>query len=290
MREVNALLVFCEGAHDVAFVQQVLKLCLDFEKVEWKFSDYPMPFNALFKTSVQNHAAQDLSLDMAHKFFLPDCVFQDKKEQHIILVFNTGGKTQIEKVKLLLKSFLPLLVQSAVFSDNSTAIVTQAKYLFLYDADHIGTTKLFKEIKQNFETIDDEPTWSFSDWTFSANPFGAIAENKAAYIWGANTQNGTLEDLLLPMFENDQKEFIENAKHFVDSTFFWETKATKLEHRFAEIADRKKAIITCTGQRKKSGYSMNVIIGQAKLINKETFKNNDTVKSFASFIEQFVAI
>ncbi len=289
MPEVKALLVFCEGAHDVAFVGQVFKLCLDFQKVEWKFSEYPAPFNSLFKTSVQNHAAKDLSLDMTHKFFLPDCVF--KKGDDLILVFNSGGSSQVDKVKKLLKNFLTLLSQSTVFPDNSNTIVTQAKYLFLYDADHIGTKALFSKIKQDFLIIDDEPTWSFSNFVLSNNPFGAIAKDKAAYIWSINSENGTLEDILLPMFEKDQENLIEKATNFVNSSVFvWETEHIKLKNRFAEIAARKKAIITCAGQREKTGSSMNVIIGQAKLISDNTFLNNDSVKAFVGFIKQFAAI
>lgn len=88
MSDIKALLVFCEGSHDVAFVQQVLKLCLGFQKVKWKFREYPSPFNSLFKKSVQDHAAGDLTLDMAHKFFLPDSVLQ--KSEHLVLLALLG--------------------------------------------------------------------------------------------------------------------------------------------------------------------------------------------------------
>lgn len=287
MREIKSLLIFCEGAHDVAFVQQVLKLCLGFKKVKWKFSEYPTPFNSLFKTSVQNHAAQDLSLDMANKFFLPDYVFQ--QEEHLILVFNTGGSSQTEKVKFLLKEFLPLLANSTTFSYDSADVVTQAKYLFLYDADCIGTTASFNKIKQDFSSIDDEPSWNFNDLTsLKENPFGAISNDKAAYIWGGNIKNGTLEDILLPMLENDKKDLVEKSSNFVDGTFTWKMKDPKPEHQIAEIAKRKKAIITCAGQREKSGCSMNVIIGQAELITDKTFVNNSNVKAFSEFVKKFI--
>lgn len=39
--EVTALLAFCEGPHDVAFVRRVLRHNLGFEKVEWRFSEFP---------------------------------------------------------------------------------------------------------------------------------------------------------------------------------------------------------------------------------------------------------
>jgi len=290
MKEVKALLVFCEGSHDIAFVQQVFKCCLQFQKIEYKFSEYPAPFNALFKTSVQNHAAKDLSLNMAHKFFLPDSVWE--KDERLILLFNSGGSSQIDKVKLLLKNFLLLLSQASIFPSDATAIVTEAKYLFLYDADYIGATTLLNKIKQDFATLDDKSLWEFGDWIFlEQNPFGAISENKAAYIWGDKIiQKGTLEDILLPMFAVDQQEIVEKSSNFIDTTFVFETESTKLKHRFAEIAARKKAIITCTGQRKKSGYSLNVIINHAGLVNENTFLNNDNVKSFVDFLRKFLEI
>lgn len=58
---VKVLLVFCEGPHDVAFVSQVIKIFFDFKRVTWKFSEFPAPFNELFRVSVEKHAAQDLT-------------------------------------------------------------------------------------------------------------------------------------------------------------------------------------------------------------------------------------
>jgi len=49
------------------------------KKCGWKFSEYPAPFNQLFKTSMENHAAPDMSLDMAHKFFLPDKILYNEE-------------------------------------------------------------------------------------------------------------------------------------------------------------------------------------------------------------------
>jgi hypothetical protein len=287
MNEVKTLLVFCEGSHDVVFVQQVLKLCLNFKKVEWKFSEYPAPFNSLFKSSVQRHAAQDLSLDMAHKFFLPDCVLE--RDDWVILLFNSGGSSQIDKVKQLLGLFLRLL--NSFFPEGANSVVIQAKYLFLYDADNIETTSWFNKIQQDFVAIDDEPTWAFDSLTVLLdNPFGAIAGDKAAYIWGANKQSGTLEDLLLPMFETEQEQLIKASSEFVDGAFAWEIEHENSKHRIAEIGKRKKAIITCAGQRKKSGSSVNVILDQAKLIGEHTFKGNHSVRSFADFIKTFVTL
>ncbi|MDD5271220.1 MAG: hypothetical protein PHU14_00745 [Methylovulum sp.] len=289
MGEVNALLVFCEGAHDIAFVQQVLKLCLGFTRKQWKLSEHPAPFDQLFSTSVKNHAAQDLSLDMARKFFLPDSVWQ--KDQDVILLFNSGGSTQNDKVKALLAKFLILFDQRAVFAQPAGIMVNQARYLFLYDADDVGATAWFSKIKQDFAIIDDGPSWVFGEWAFLPNnPFGAIAGDKAAYIWGEVEHSGTLEDLLLPMFETEQQPLMQASCSFVDSAFSWDVEGKGSKGAIAEMGKRKKAIITCAGQRQKPGSPMSAILDQAKLITKSTLTNNSHVKLFVEFMEKFMEL
>ena len=108
----KTLIVFCEGPDDLSFVKNILKNCFEATDAIGKtgkgllFSEYPSPFNSLFRVSVDKHAAQDLSLDMAHKFFLPDKTLV--KDDNMILLFNTGGKNNVDKIKILLQEFLLL--------------------------------------------------------------------------------------------------------------------------------------------------------------------------------------
>jgi len=165
-REVRALLVFCEGQHDVAFVRRVLKLCLGFTRVEWKFSEFPAPFNSLFRTSVERHAAWDLSLHMAHKFFLPDRVLQ--REDVVALIFNSGGKTKRQTIVDFLSDFLPLFEQAAVFPGQADVVVTQARFLFLYDADTEGIEQIREDVKRKFSSVGGKP-WLIGDWQIDAD-------------------------------------------------------------------------------------------------------------------------
>lgn len=58
-REVTALLVFCEGKHEVAFMHRLLRKCLGFGDVRTSFSEYPSPFNQIFKENVERHMRSD---------------------------------------------------------------------------------------------------------------------------------------------------------------------------------------------------------------------------------------
>lgn len=95
----KALIIFCEGSHDVAFCKLVFRKLLKSEHFEHKFSSFPAPLNDLFKASLEKHLLQDMSLDMAHKFFLPDAVLKLKKEsvEWLVLLFNCGGKDRTKK-------------------------------------------------------------------------------------------------------------------------------------------------------------------------------------------------
>ncbi|MCP4112705.1 MAG: hypothetical protein GY749_45455 [Desulfobacteraceae bacterium] len=286
MENINALLVFCEGPHDVAFCRLVFKFCFKINKISWKFSEYPSPLNQLFKASMEKHAAQDMSLDMAHKFFLPDRTLYSREKKQLVLLFNTGGKTKTDNPKNFLEDFLPLLKQSKIFPDGADKVVDKCKYLFLYDRDHKTPSDVFSWCKNTFSNIGDENFISDDLKTLEGNNLAAICMDKTvgSYVFSPADSFGTLEDILLPMFESAQNEVVSKTEEFIDECFDWKTEHENNIQKTAETAKRKKAIITVSGQRKKPGSSMNVVIDQGKLIPKEVFSNNSEVRRFADFV------
>lgn len=282
--KINTLLVFCEGPHDVAFCRLMFKYCFDLSQISWKFSEYPAPFDNLFKTSMENHAAQDMSLDMAHKFFLPDRTLYNEKRKLLVLLFNTGGKSKTENPKNFLKDFLPLFKNREIFPGDAKKIVNNCSYLFLYDQDDKQPSNVFSWCKNEFSQIEDEIFISEDFITYDENNLAAscMDKNVGLYVFSKNYP-GTLEDILLPMFESAQSELLSEAEKFIDS-FSWKTEQENAEKRIAEIAKRKKAIITTMGQRKKPGSSMNVIVDQGKLISSKIFTQNHDVRLFVDFV------
>lgn len=277
---VRAILVFCEGPHDVAFVKKVFRIQLEFEKLEVPFSELPSPFHHLFKQTVLTHSAKDLSLDMAHKFFLPDIIFQ--KDDYFVFIYNSGGKSKYDTIRQLISLFMPLHAQAKTFAQGS-AIVSNVKYLFLYDADDIGLSVVADQIKSEFEIIDDEPFLS-EEWQNSARShFGLIANDKAIYTWGASPQQGTLEDLIYPMFETDQNGLMDKAYIAINDMFTW-------DDTVSAQAKRKKATITLIGQRKKPGLPMSMVLGETDLITKATWKSHAMVNDFVDFLKDFAGI
>jgi len=265
----------------VAFVRRVLKRCLGFTKVEWRFSEFPAPFNSLFRTSVEKHAARDLSLDMAHKFFLPDRVLQ--RNDVVALVFNSGGKTKRQTIVEFLSEFLALFEHAATFSYQADAVVTQARFLFLYDADAEGIEQIRKDVKAAFGSIAGEP-WLTDDWQSDADdPAGAIAVDKALYVWSGKSGQGTLEDILMPVLHRSESGLSAGAEKQIETLFDWKAGV-------AEKAKKHKATIALAGQREKPGMSMSVILDQTQILKDDVLATDTRVASFARYLASFIGM
>lgn len=284
--EINALLIFCEGPHDTAFVRMVLKKLMGYQVEKLKFSEMPSPFHKLFETSVKNHAAQDMSLDMAHKFFLPDTVLS--KNDQIVFLYNCGGKNQYEKIRTLISTYLPLFEQAQTFSQGAEKIAHSIKYLFLYDIDADGIEKVAENLTREFGQIGEE---KFIDdvWEASKSIYGRVAKDKAFFVWGGSPEKGTLEDLLLPMFDFsvENKSILDKTKTAMNDMFTWETGHGDAGRSIAEIEKYHKAVLTTVGQRKKPGASLNVILEQSGLITENALKSCKITAGFVLFIEGF---
>lgn len=295
----DMLMVFCEGAHDVEYVHQVIKHCFGFNKVTWQFKDYPAPLDELFPNTIKTHAAGDLSLDMAHKFFLPNEILA--KDNKSILLFNSGGATKFNDIKEFLSKFLDLLNRKTDFASGK--VIGSLNYLFLYDADSHGATEVQDTAISNLKTItyfdqeiDADVDWEAGEWVIDEqNPFAASnGIDKAVYIWGQTPEKGTLEDLLYLLFQKDNSDLFAKTQSFVDEVFTWQTNQPKLVQAIAEEAKRSKAIFTIMGQRKNPGSSMSVMlkkeVPKEALIAADTWKQDEHVLRFARFVSKFAKL
>ncbi len=283
---VRTLLVFCEGPHDAAFVRMVFKRILGFQIEKLKFSEMPSPFNNLFTKAVEKHAAQDMSLDMTHKFFLPDSVL--RKNDDIAFIFNCGGKTQYDKVRDLLTDYIPLIEQAAIFPAGAQEIVDSVRYLFLYDSDADGLDRIVDNISREFQKVN-EKDFVVDAWIGTKSEFGRVSKDKAVFVWGGAPDKGTLEDLLMPMFDFTEanKPLIARSKQTMNEMFKWDIDHGDSKKAVAEVEKFKKAVLTTVGQRKKPGSSLNVILEQAELITDDALRACPTTAGFVEFIREF---
>jgi len=285
----KALIVFCEGPHDIAFCELVFKGLLSAKNTNEKFAQYPAPFNLLFKNCLEKHAAKDLSLDMAHKFFLPDKTLV--LDDWIVLLFNAGGKEKPQNPRTMLADLFVLLENVKVFSKGAGSVIVQVNYLFLYDADDGFPNEVFLTCKRNFGKIEDVNLIPDDFVMLELNKYAAVCGQCAVYVWAAaDTLHGTLEDSLLPILMSYNPTAVNRASAYLLSEFQWKIESAVQKERIAEISRFKKATITLMGQGKKPGGSMNVIISQTDLFPKSQLAANKAVKLFADFIGKFTGL
>lgn len=278
--QLEAIQIFCEGAHDVAFIKNILRKKFNYTKLSVKFSELPSPLDRMYANAVKNHAAIDLSLDMAHKFFLPDAIFM--KDLKIIAIYNSGGKSNYDKIEVLLNNYLILQPQAQTFANANQDYIVSDKFIFFYDADDLGITEVVKEVETNFRKVKDKDFIVNNFTKSSFSDYAYISDNKATYTWGNTPNEGTLEDLIYPMYETDQLDLVNKSKNAIEDMFEWNLDTV------AQRAKKKKSIITVMGQKKKPGLSMSLILGETKLINDETWKTHEKVIDIITFLENFI--
>ncbi|MBF0347679.1 MAG: hypothetical protein HQL81_08415 [Magnetococcales bacterium] len=285
--EINVLLVFCEGPHDSAFVRLVFRKIMDYKIEKMKFSEMPAPFNNLFHTAMKKHSAEDMALDMAHKFFLPDTVLRNEK--NMAFIFNCGGKIKYENVRIFLSSYLILSENVNTFRKGAKEIAQSVKYLFLYDSDTDGIDTIVANLNRELGEID-EKKFIVDSWTKTKSAFGRIAKDKAVFVWGRSPDEGTLEDILMPMFAFDNKNriIVQQAEAAMKNMFQWKMNDPEKIRSVAETVKFQKAVLTTVGQREKPGSSLNVILEHSKLITDTALSENGTTMEFAEFVNEFI--
>ena len=277
-------LIFCEGPHDVAFMRLVLSELHEFESRKLKFSELPYPFADLFKKSVESSAAEDLRLDMARKFFLPDHLLQ--RDHTLVMLFNYGGSNRKTSVLPFLDKLVFLLRNGSAFG-----VAPMVRYLFMADADTLGVTEVCGQIALEFGLVADQ-AWLSDAWLALPHTrgfqHGSPSADVATYVWQKWGQNtGTLEDMVYECWT--AHDALKAALVFLDQQFAWDIGPTAAPERVcSEHAKRLKAGFCVAGQRAKPGASLNVILDQGKLISKNALAGSRSVADLSQFLTQWL--
>lgn len=284
----QAHLLFCEGPHDVAFLNRILKKELQFEQMALQLSELPYPISNVLRQSFQTRAAEDFRLDLAKKFFLPDQVLA--REGVLVLLFNYGGSNRQKNLPPFLDNVFPLL-EAMAFSGGTQVPLS---YVVFADADAAGTAAARASISADLARIDAQP-WLTPDWQTIADLPMAAEQHTAqgrvgAYIWRRHdADQGTLEDIVLECM-GEQPPFAETLR-FVDRRFDWTLAATATPKQICKLnADRQKAALCIEGQRKKPGGSLGVILDQADLLTSERLAASASAQHCVSFLRRWLAV
>lgn len=284
-------LMFCEGPHDGAVLAHLLKRELSFKQEKLKLSELPYPLANVLKTGFQNRASEDLRLDLARKFFLPEYVLA--RETTLILVFSYGGSNRKDSIQPFLDAVFSLLAVTGFSSLDLTAERPAYAYTIFADADARGEANTRNVIGKEFADVGDA-TWLSNSWVPVKTTKGASQTTTfgrtAVYVWRKSSEDsGTLEDLVMECLDGNAN--LQMTLEYLDARFVWSPPTGAApEQVCSHAADRLKAAFCVEGQRQKPGGSLAVILGQSDLLGADKLKSSGAVQDCLNFLTEWVAV
>lgn len=286
---ITVNLLFCEGPHDTAFLSRIFQSQLNFNKAKLKISELPYPLANVLKQSFASRASEDLRLDLAKKFFLPDYTLSNGNK--LVLIFNFGGSTRAATMSPFLANVFALL-SATPFSGLDGLTPPTYKYTIFADADAAGRANALKVLTDELSSIEGTP-WLSNSWTrfktTRAETQNTVVGSAAAYIWAKWTEEyGTLEDITLECLSDPKS--LQKTLDFLDTRFDWKPpENAKPEQTYAIAAKRLKAAFCVEGQYLRPGASLGVILEQTDLLSVDALKNSAAVQDCVHFLRDWLA-
>lgn len=276
---MRAVLVFCEGHHDIVFTARSLSAVAQCNLVKKQIRRLPSPFGpsdtarkGLLATRLERRDIEDLNLQTAAHPPLPsfDAIVEDTAEDTMFMLVRTHGKDRVEAVQGLLADlrviFDPTLVDTYDVAEYAVA--------FLFDANAIGLVKTINSFRQRY--IDDFGDLSGADhgkWTTTeVSPVGCFV-----FHTESTDKTGTLDDHLASMVDTEWPDRYAKAHAFIDNNMEESDKV------YGSRASQLKAVITAAGQFRVPGAGLTQVIGRGGL-PKAVFEESSLSKELVAFL------
>ena len=147
---MKAVLVFCEGRHDVVFAQRSLGVHGGCQWVGKAIGELPSPFGpsaiarkGLIATRIERHAIEDLTIQAAAHSPLPsfESVVENTATDTIFFMVRANGKTQSDPILSLLDALSVTVAGEPV----GTFEVSEYAAAFLFDANGEGVASTLSD-------------------------------------------------------------------------------------------------------------------------------------------------
>lgn len=278
---MKAVLVFCEGRHDVVFAQRSLGVHGGCQWVGKPIGKLPSPFGrsrivrkGLIATRIEQHEIEDLTLQAAAHSPLPsfESVVENTATDTIFFMVRAHGKSQSEPIL----SLLHVLYITVASEPVGTFDVSEYAAAFLFDANGEGVTSTLTDFGAHYAThFGDLSKLAHATWLDQTTiPVGCFVFHKSS-----QDRTGTLEHHLGPMAAGAWPQQYAEAERFIDDTTRADDKVSSSE------SERLKAIITAGGQFNNPGDPLSIIIGRNG-IPQEQFSRSNLSVQLASFLTQ----
>ena len=259
---MKAVLVFCEGYHDVVFAQRSLGAHGGCKWVDKPIGKLPSPFGStgrvarkgLIAMQFERQAVDNLRLQNAAHPPLPcfEAIVENTAADSIFFLVRAHGQDQRDVVTSLLRSLDLTITEEPA----GTFDVSKYAAAFLFDANGAGVTSTLGAFRERFgEHFGDLSSIQHGQWVSETRvPVGCFVFHR-----NATDETGTLEDHLAPMAASAWPQRYIGAERFVNENRVASDKVSTKD------AERLKAIITVTGQFNHPGDPLSIVIGRSGL-------------------------
>ena len=277
---MKAILVLCEGLHDIVFVQRSLGAVAGCRWMTEHIKELPSPFGAIPGTSQKGLIARRIEINVrsvedqtlwsaAHPSppQFQSAVF-DGRTDTIFLPVCANGKDQVAAVVEFLED-----VDAAM--DVGGVDISEYAVAFLFDADAAGLAATLKAFLVNYSGhFGDLSDAGHSKWVAtSACPVGVFVFHRTA-----TDETGTLEDHLALMAKSAWPDRYASARGFIDGNRKCGDKVSRSD------TTRLKAIITSAGQFDHPGSPLSTMIARYGIPNAQ-FEASPMSQALVDFLQ-----
>lgn len=274
---MKAVLVFCEGRHDIVFVQRSLGAIAGCKWVDKPIGELPSPFGnssvgpkGLIARRLERRAIADLQLHAAAHSAPPafESIVEDVERRVLFVMLRVHGRHNVAVVELLKD------LDSAMAEEVGTWEVSRYAAAFLFDANDIGVKGTLDTLRKSYEShFGDLSRVEHASWTSTETvPVGCFVFHR-----DADDPKGTLEDHLRPMAESAWSARYASAERFMDENRTPDCAVSRNE------AERLKGIITAAGQFDCPGDPLSQVLGRNGLPRAQ-YENSPTSQSLVDFL------
>ena len=199
---MKAVLIFCEGRHDVVFAQRSLGAHGSCEWVDKPIGELPSPFGragsvagqGLVARRFERQAVGNLRLQTAAHPPLPsfESIVENTATDTMFFLVRAHGQDQRDDVVTLLRNLDTTITEEP----DGTFDVSEYAAAFLFDANGEGVTSTLRAFRNRYgEHFGDLSNLEHGKWAAGTTvPVGCFVFHR-----NAEDETGTLEDHLAPM-------------------------------------------------------------------------------------------
>lgn len=242
---MKGAILICEGRTDVSFLIQLLTSNGYQAPDNLTLGKLPSPLNGHFSTVIQNYDYDNHRLQLGPR--LPSILVKNAQGKKYLIIYAIDGTGKLEEAKNLVSNYRTLISTTRELARDTIELSLG----LMFDSDAIGETERNEWINSAFEGVLGSTGDLLAGYAHS--DFQKIQ----SHIISGENGLGVLEDILLPLYEQQDKiNAFDKAEYFLSECQFTRPiPSTGTPNTEKMRVDKMKSKIAIVNQLQVSGLS-----------------------------------